>query len=274
MTHSYKLASQTEASRLEEQSSQDNYSVEKELKLSEFSLQSNDLVLDAGCGTGLLSRTLVDIFRDLPFKIHAVDITESLLNFAKEETKKDERYIDRIDFQKKDITNLDVQNLYDKVFCRFVFQHLPNDGSKMKAAKSLLESLRHKGELLVVDSYGFFSHMDTPNEWLKEKIKFVESMIPIDLDVGIKLRGLFLDLGVKEEDISISIQNFNFTSAKERGEEENLWRQRFQNAFPLLKSILGEEEAVKFSDEYCSEILNPRTFIFSQKFLVKVRKGS
>lgn len=268
------LASQSEASRLEEQSSHDNYSVETELELSKFSIQSNELVLDAGCGTGLLSRTLVDLFKGLDFKIHAVDITENLLNFAKEGSKKDERYFDRIDFQKKDITNLDVKNLYDKVFCRFVFQHLPNRESKMKAAKSLLDSLRSQGELLVVDSYGFFSHMDTPNEWLKEKIKFVESKMPIDLDVGIKLRGLFLDLGVKEEEISIKIQNFNFTSSKERREEENLWRQRFHNAFPLLKSILGEEEAVKFSDEYCREILNPRTFIFSQKFLVKVKKSS
>jgi SAM-dependent methyltransferase len=273
MSNSYQLDSKDEAIRLEEQSSNENYSVENELKVSRFSFSSNDLVLDAGCGTGLLSRTLVDLYRDLDFKIHAIDLTESLLSFAKDESKKDERYLERIHFNKKDITNLRVNEQYDKVLCRFVFQHLPDSESKRKAAKSLFDSLRPNGELLVIDSYGFFSHMDTPNEWLREMIKFVESKLPIDMDVGIKLRGLFLDLGVKKEDISMIVQNFNFTSEKERIEEESLWRQRFRNAFPLLTSILKEEDAVRFSEEYCREVLNPRTFIFSQKFIVKVKKS-
>lgn len=272
MENGYKLNAKEEAKRLEEQSGQENYSIQTELKIAGVTINPNDLILDAGCGTGLLSRALIDLFPDPSFKIDAIDMTDRLLEYAKEETSKGEQYRNRINFQKKDICELNTKGIYQKIFSRFVFQHIPTREAQLKAANSLYHSLKEGGSLYVIDCYGFLSHLDTNNTWLKEQIKKAEENIPIDMNIGIKLRGLFLDLGIPESHIKTKIENFKFETKDQREIEANLWKQRFINAQPLLNSIFGEEIASRFSKEYVAEILNPRTFIHAQKFIVEVRK--
>jgi hypothetical protein len=92
------------------------------------------------------------------------------------------------------------------------------------------------------------------------------------MNIGIKLRGLFLDNGVSESQLKTYIENFRFETKEQRQTEANLWKQRFINAQPLLNSILGEEDSTRLSKEYVSEIMNPRTYIHAQKFIVEVTK--
>ncbi len=272
MENKYRLDAQDEAKRLEEQSSQDNYSIKNELHLAGVEIRPNDLVLDAGCGTGLLSRALIDLFPDQTFRIDAIDMTDRLLEYAIEETNKGHQYLNRINFQKKDICELTAKNIYQKIFSRFVFQHIPTREAQLKAANTLYQSLAPGGSLYVIDCYGFLSHLDTNNSWLKEQIKKAEDSIPIDMNIGIKLRGLFLDIGIPANQITTQIENFKFETVEQRQTEANLWRQRFVNAKPLLNSILGEEVSAKLGNEYVSEIMNPRTYIHAQKFIVEVSK--
>ncbi len=272
MENKYRLDAKDEAKRLEDQSSRENYSIKNELRLAGVSIQPDDLVLDAGCGTGLLSRALIDLFPDPTFKIDAIDMTVRLLEYAKQETSKGHQYRNRINFQKKDICELTDENTYHKIFSRFVFQHIPTRQAQLKAAKSLYQSLVPGGSLYVIDCYGFLSHMDTNNVWLNEQIKRAEESIPIDMNIGIKLRGLFLDNDIPEGQVKTHIENFKFETTEQRQTEANLWKQRFINAQPLLNSILGEETSKRLSKEYVSEILNPRTYIHAQKFIVEVSK--
>lgn len=272
MKNKYRLEGADEAKRLEEQSNQDNYSIKNELFLADVKIRPNDLVLDAGCGTGLLSRALIDLFPDHSFKIDAIDVTDHLLEYAIKETRKGNQYLNRINFQKKDICDLSDQNLYQKIFSRFVFQHIPTRESQLRAANTLYQSLAPGGSLYVIDCYGFLSHLDTNNTWLKEQIKKTEESIPIDMNIGIKLRGLFLDNGVPATKVITKIENFKFDTFEQRQTEANLWKQRFMNAKPLLDSILGEEASMKLGKEYVSEIMNPRTYIHAQKFIVEVNK--
>ena len=272
MEKRYRLDSEDEAQRLEDQSSQDNYSIKNELQIAGVEIQPNDFILDAGCGTGLLSRALIDLFPEINFKIDAIDVTPRLLEYAKEETSKNPHYLKRINFQEKDICELNSENTYHKIFSRFVFQHLPNKETQLKAAKSLYHSLAPGGSLCVIDCYGFLSHLDTNNFWLKEQIQRVEESIPIDMNIGIKLRGLFLDCGVPEGEVKTKIENFKFETKEQRQIEAKLWKQRFINVRPLLHSLFGEETSTRFSEEYVSEILNPRTNIHAQKFIVQVMK--
>jgi 2-polyprenyl-3-methyl-5-hydroxy-6-metoxy-1,4-benzoquinol methylase len=210
MENRYKLDSADEAQRLEDQSSQDNYSIKDELQIAGVTIQPNDLILDAGCGTGVLSRALIDLFPGTTFKIDAFDMTDRLLEYAKEEIRKNHHYQNRINFQKKDICELTSKNIYHKIFSRFVFQHIPNREAQLKAAKSLYHSLAPGGSLYLIDCYGFLSHLDTNNSWLQEQIKRVEECIPIDMNIGIKLRGLFLDIGIPVGQVKTQIENFRF----------------------------------------------------------------
>jgi SAM-dependent methyltransferase len=272
MSSDYKLDSAEEACRLEEQSSTDNYSLKNEILLAQVEINEGDFVLDAGCGTGLLSRGIIDLYPDRCFEIHAIDVTESLLDFARQQSSKKSDYQNRIEYRRQDICNLKIQNFYHKIFSRFVFQHITTRTSQLDAAKSLYDALAPGGTLLVIDSYGFFSHMDTKNEWLLNTIQNVEENIPIDMNIGIKLRGLFLDVGVEESEIKVFIDNFKFQTPRERELEAHLWQQRFSNAKTILNLALGEEVAIKFGEEYVKEFLNPRTIIHAQKFLIKIDK--
>lgn len=272
MNRAYKLANTHEAERLEEQSRNKNYSLNREFNLAGVEIENNDKILDAGCGTGLLSRALIDAFPNKKFNICAIDLTEELVTFAKEETKKSDRYMNRIEYQKMDICKTTYKDDFDKIFSRFVFQHIPSRQEQMIAAKALYSALSPGGSLFITDCYGFFSHLDTPNTWLLEQLSKVEANIPIDLNVGIKLRGLFLDIGVPLKDIKCFSENFVFDTFEERSAEANLWQQRFINAQSLLYKVLGEVGANRFSREYVKEIMNPRTFIHAQKFIVKISK--
>lgn len=272
MDIAYKLDSTNEAKRLEEQSANKNYSLKKELEGANVVVDQNDRVLDAGCGTGLLSRFLIDYFNDKDFDIDAIDITESLIQFAKAESSTCAAYQKRISFQQLSMLELEETEKYDKIFSRFVFQHIPSPELRRKCAQKLWDSLRAGGQIVLIDCYGFFSHMDTSNLWLKEQIELIERSIPIDMNVGIKLRGLFLDIGVPVESIQVTSLPFSLETASERQDEADLWRQRFENAFSLLASTLGELGAKRFALEYVKEVMNPRTYIFAQKIITTIKK--
>lgn len=272
MKHAYQLDSKNEAKRLEEQSANKNYSLAHELTSAQVEMASGEKVLDAGCGTGLLSRFLIDFYADKRFNIEAIDITENLIRYAIQESTHSQKYQERIHFQKKSITDLDEGMKFDKIFSRFVFQHIPSREIQKQSALALWNSLNSGGKMYLIDCFGFFSHLDSSNAWLVEQIQNVEKAIPIDMNVGIKLRGILLDIGVPSNCIHIQTLPFNFNTQEEREAEASLWRQRFENAAPLLTSTLGEVMAQKFKTEYLREFLNPRTYIYAQKFILTITK--
>jgi len=273
MKVTYKLDNQSEGRRLEEQSANKNYSLRDEFSSVGVQINAQERVLDAGCGTGLLSRFLIDHFCQEHFTIDAIDITENLLSFAKQESAKNDQYRHRITYMNKSITELCDQKKYHKIFSRFVFQHIPDRKLKTLALKKLWDSLMPGGKMYIIDCFGFFSHLNTPNTWLLEKIGHVENSIPIDMNVGPKLRGMLIDAGVPFECIQTRTLPFYFDTLEQREAEASLWKQRFQNANPLLVEALGELVAKRFVAEYIKEFLDPRTYIYAQKFILTISKS-
>jgi hypothetical protein len=102
----------------------------------------------------------------------------------------------------------------DKIFSRFVFQHIPNREAQLKAAKSLYHSLAPGGSLYLIDCYGFLSHLDTNNSWLKEQIKRVEECIPIDMNINEQMED--------KDNILISILNVCFFTLQDLKKFNNL----------------------------------------------------
>src|SRR5690349_664404 len=106
----YVLESEDEFKRLEKQSNNKNYLLSDELKNIQF--KNNDFILDAGCGSGLLSRHLLTLNSEL--KIDACDFSEIRIQQAKNHSSHD-----RIRFFQSSLDQIPVKNeTYTKVFCR------------------------------------------------------------------------------------------------------------------------------------------------------------
>ena len=77
-----------------------------------------DIVLDIGCGTGILEKYLLE---KSPAKITAVDFAAGMIEVAKE------KYKNRnIDFRAMDIYDLDENEKFDKILMYNVFPHFLN----------------------------------------------------------------------------------------------------------------------------------------------------
>jgi len=111
---------------------------------------NNKRILDLGCGTGRFSFYFE---KENPLSVLAVDISEQMLNIAKEKAKKNGS---KVKFIKADISNMDIYNneKFDFIFSSTTFHYI-------KDIKSLLynifNALDDKGSLhCFIDASGLY----------------------------------------------------------------------------------------------------------------------
>ncbi len=125
-------------------------------------LRSHDLsdcaVLDAGCGTGVLS---FDLARRFPAaKIVSIDLDPKLIQRAKIVTAK--RKIGNINFDFKDILHLHKTEQFDLIICVDVLEHIEND---VEAIRNLSNSMKKGGILVLHVPQKFQRHRVRNMEW-------------------------------------------------------------------------------------------------------------
>ncbi len=99
--------------------------------------KEDELVLDAGCGTGYLYSELKKT------KYIGVDFSEKLIKIAKE------RYPEAF-FKKEDILNLDFPNNYfDKIFTIGVLHQIPSSELRLEFLKKMHQLLKNDGVLII-----------------------------------------------------------------------------------------------------------------------------
>ncbi|MFN8369531.1 MAG: class I SAM-dependent methyltransferase [Bacteriovoracaceae bacterium] len=132
----YSMEATIEASRLEEQVFQYNYSLKKEL--SRYNFDQNHLVLDAGCGTGVLSRYLVTEFGIK--SVFAFDYSDLRLKQAANFIKSDKERAS-IQFVQQNISRIDPEyyNKFDVVIARYVIEHVENATHVVSELKKTLK---------------------------------------------------------------------------------------------------------------------------------------
>ena len=271
----YALENTQEADRLEKQSSTLAYSITDDLQCFDISFSNRDLCLDAGCGTGVLTREIALLAQHQNKKINitGIDTSPQLLREARKEVI--QRHMSEyIHFYQHSINAARPINsiLYHKVFCRYVLQHLPNKKLRIKAIKNLLNYTRPKGELYLIDSFGVLTHIDINNEWITKMANLLNQKSPIDLDVGLKLRGYLLDLGIAPKNIFLKTLPLTFQDFESRQKESLNWTQRLWHARPLIDTLLGVVQSKKFCQEFPKIFLDERTLALAQKVLIKVIK--
>jgi len=112
------------------------------LKLIEtLALCGNEVVLDAGCGSGRLT---AELLKRLPEgRVIAVDLSENMLRSARELL--EPHYKDKITFLHSDLRELKIKSEADVVFSAATFHWIPDRG---RMFKRLFAALRDSGRLI------------------------------------------------------------------------------------------------------------------------------
>jgi ubiquinone/menaquinone biosynthesis C-methylase UbiE len=114
------------------------------LRIIESQIENNQTVLDAGCGTGLITNLFA--VRHTKSKFIGVDFANSV-DYAQAFSK--QHSIKNVDFVKQDLTKLDLTESFDVVICQGVLHHIP----EYKKVLNTLKGLTKPGGKLVLGLY-------------------------------------------------------------------------------------------------------------------------
>ncbi len=261
---SYVLEHEGEANRLEKQAQMVNYSLNKELKALE--IPKGALVIDAGCGSGLVSRYISNNFNNV--QIHAYDFSEIRLQQAKKLTMS--YGLENITYMRSNLEKMDhiKDGTYDFLVNRFVLEHLD---FPQRAVDEFYRILKPGGSACVVDLDGIFMNIYTANLKFNSLHKKVIECWPTDLFVGRKIPCMLERAGFKN--ITFENQTMNF-KGKDLDDELELTRERLEYITPTLKNILGSETDLNFyKSAYQEEFRKESTVLFYNKFIVYAQKA-
>lgn len=259
----YLLESKNEFKRLEEQSSQSAYDYRSEL--SGLKLASGMHVLDAGCGSGIVTRYLAEKF---PLaRASGVDVSPQRIKQAALAA----RGLNNIEFAAADLASLPFASAtFDVIVCRYVFQHL-SDAARARAIKEFFRVLKPGGTLLLIDTDGFLVNLFPASELVMAVLEKLRSGAVIDAFAGRKLAPLAARGGFTDPDTRVETICFK---NEIRAEELKLMQERFKQTRSYIEKLAGSElQAKRFVKEFLAALADASSTYFVNKFIVTVRKG-
>ncbi len=124
-----------EATRLEAQAKALEKIIEKELEV--IGLKPNMKVLDAGCGTGAVTRRMAS--KILPEKAYGVDVDPVFIDVAKKAAAREG--VKNVHFELGNIDNLKFEKgTFDLSYCRLVLMHVENPVTTISELKRVTKS--------------------------------------------------------------------------------------------------------------------------------------
>lgn len=242
---SYVLDNFQEFERLERQSTQKNYSLENELQYLDYS--GTKRVLDAGCGSGLLSRFLKE--KNNKLEIVACDYSELRVQQAKRFNENNFN----IEFVHSNLEKLPYEDKsFDIVVSRFVYEYLQ---SPVLITTELRRVLRPGGILYLIDLDGVFLNFWTSNKRFNFLLNKIERGVDFDLFVGRKLPSILHMSGLQKVDWKLTVHEFKNAVEVEEEIKNNI--DRLNGARTKFSKILKSEEAFEeFKKLYIEEMRN------------------
>lgn len=244
----YVLESENEADRLERQSKGPNYDYDRELR--HISVPANSQVLDAGCGSGVVSRYLSK--RHPSANVVGCDFAAERLDYARRAAGPSAN----LTFVTCDLTQLPFENArFDIVICRYVLQHLHAGGKNKTALLEIFRVLKPGGKIHVVDSDGLVTNLYPTPASLDEQVKKLRESGPVDLQIGRKLPSMLQAAGFESIDwwmVPFDPRNGGMET------EIKLMAERFAAAQPAFVALFGSEEnAQRFIEDYLTALGAP-----------------
>lgn len=222
----YILEDEREGLRLEKQNARKIYSVEDELAGVE--LVPNATILDAGCGTGAITRYLLE--HHSIARITAMDFSELRLS----QNKKLSLPISgstKLEFKCGDLNHTGLEEkTFDAIISRFVMHHLSDPAGAIKHLASLLKV---NGKMVVIDSDGILFNTYSSNMWLQSALDKIRAGLTIDMFVGRKLKSYFHQAGLTQVESKIIPMHFI-------NEELSFELEQYRERFSMMKGVLEE----------------------------------
>jgi ubiquinone/menaquinone biosynthesis C-methylase UbiE len=259
---SYVLENEDEFERLERQSKNESYDYKSELV--DFSPKQNGSILDAGCGSGVVSRHLATLYPQA--NITACDFSELRIAQAKAHSES----LPNLHYEIQNLTQATFkERSFDAIICRYVLEHL-NQTDVKKAVAELFRGMRPNGMIHAIDMDGFLFNLHPQTPLLQKVFAKLATEMPLDLFVGRKIPALLQEAGfrnIRWRIETVSFQNENLTS------EIALTQERFESALPFFIQFLGEEAiAHQFVKEYLECLHSSEIVLFYNKFVVSAQK--
>ncbi|MBI5495383.1 MAG: class I SAM-dependent methyltransferase [Deltaproteobacteria bacterium] len=257
---SYVLEASAEFDRLERQAALPGYDFHRELALAGVSPRPGHAILDAGCGSGVVTRHLA---RSHPqCTVTGCDLGADRLASAARLA----RDIPNITFSHQDLARLDFPaESFDLVFCRYVLQHVSPEG-RASAVAEFKRCLRPGGKACLVDFDGTLYNLHPQTPLLSHLLGRLEREFPVDLRIGRKLPAMLVDAGFSN--VRWRIDTVECTGPRLE-EEVGLTEERLTHALEPLAVFFGSRAvACQFRDEYLAALQVDGAVLFYNKFVV------
>jgi len=261
---SYLLESNDEFKRLERQAAQSAYDYKEEI--SHLRLSGSDVVLDAGCGSGVLSRFLAE--RSPDTVIHACDFSQKRI----EQAKAAGEYFKNLQFSQADLTALSYDsNKFTHIFCRYVLEHL-NVEQVSLALNELYRCLKPGGVIHAIDFDGPFHNLFPQTKIVRQGLQAFAKSPGVDLYVGRKIPYYLGKAGLSAVQWHIHTVSFQ---DKELEAEIEMIESRFNQTEMFWIKLLGSKKKWQaFRKEYIECLRAPNATLFYNKFIVTATKPS
>jgi SAM-dependent methyltransferase len=243
--------------------------VKAERKLATTFSESTDLqglriptgarVLDAGCGTGALTREMASRFPDA--EIEGCDLSDLRLKQA-EKTKGPAPT--KVRYFKSALSEIDrPDGYYDLVFAKDVFSLIEDP---VRVSRELHRVTKRGGQARIVDFDGMLVNLFPASPELRRMLEDLERRGPADPRTGRKLRELLSQAGFTDVVWEVTAEKFEGNALLE---ERRLTEQRLALASPLLDRALGSHRRGEaFRRMYLEEMTRPGAVLFYNRFRV------
>lgn len=194
-------------------------------------IKSNDIVLELGCGTGAVSKKILEKLGKQG-RLIAIDLSRRALNIAKKENRKP-----NVDFLEMDLERVAFSINFTKVFCQFVLMFLPSPELSLKTINGLMTK---KGKILISvhgkpEEVPYFSCI------MESIVKFFPNILPLGspsvhaLGDREKLKNLLEKTGFQ----TVDIYEYDFTYAA--FSFEDYWSNYMQVTANSIRQIVQKD---------------------------------
>lgn len=245
------------------------YNVESELR--DFTPKETGVVLDAGCGSGSVTRYLAEKYPQA--QVIVCDFSEQritqAMNFIK--VTKDGRH-KNISFRVQNLLNLNFSAAsIDAINCRYVLEHMNNEES-FRVLEEFYRCMRPGGQLCVIDIDGLLYNMFPRTTVLRKGFADLSRLDGIDFNIGRKLPHLVTIVGFTH--VKWRIETLEFSGDSLRQEMKAI-KERLDLMMPTLAvAMSSEHKALQFVHEYLSCLEKPGAALFYNKFIISAEKSS
>ena len=262
----YLLESDEEPLRLERQAL--IYGFEDDLR--HLSLSSNERVLDAGCGSGSITRAIAKSSN----RAQAVGVDREVKFIDYATRKAASERIENIEFKTGDVLNLPFEDeCFDVVWSKHVLRWV---GERQQALSEFKRVLKPNGRLICCNFDGFCEdHYPVDVELHQNLVMWFEAAakaLGFDNRIGRKLPSMFLDADFADVTVD-TLPDRAFSGFGGDPEKRWNWEIQWQNAIGFSAQVFGSMERAKQLGKRLVDLFDRQdVYVYCTLFYVEGRK--